>query len=137
MNLHTVSLLNLRRSQLRAIGAQLNSAANVEQLSRAIENTLLSFTYVAPETSEQIYLFGIDMRRLVQERPNKEIAVPPLRSHSDPEVQLMFGGGYLGLSFADTLSSLEALKKRRREPLREQTASDIRDTSNRVDLDAT
>lgn len=110
-DLHSVSLLNLRKSEISALGAQLNSAASMEQLSRAIENTLSSVPNVIPETAEQIYLFGIDMRRLVQERRNKKIQVPPLQSHSNPEVELMFGGGYLGWSFADTLARLEAYRR--------------------------
>jgi hypothetical protein len=91
----------------------------MEDLARAIENTLSAFHDAVPQTQEQIYLFGSDMRRLVEERINRDVNIPPLRSHADEEVQIMFAGGFMGLSLGDTLKILGERRQARWDKIRE------------------
>jgi hypothetical protein len=100
------NLLDLRLSERLEIARQLDSTEALGELASAIEQTLLSFKNVTGATEEQIYLFGLDMRQLLNERPNKDFNVPSFRSHINEEIQTVFAGGFIGLDFAETLAAL-------------------------------
>lgn len=130
------NLLDLRLSERIEIARQLDSTEALGELASAIEQTLLSFKNVSGATEEQIYLFGLDMRQLLNERPNKALNVPTFRSHINEEIQTVFAGGFIGLDFAETLAALRekrTLKRLADLEAKNRRASDteIRDVATR------
>jgi hypothetical protein len=123
VSLRDLNLLDLRRSERAELAALLEKAPReeLENLSRNIEDTLSKFATVFPENEEQIYLFGLDMRNLLA---SMKVArtIPSFRDHPEPDVMMVFGGGFLGLAFAETLEKLEADRRTRRAELRANTA---------------
>lgn len=123
VSLRQLNLLELRRSEREGLASLLEAAPHeeLENLSRNIEDTLSKFATVVPENEEQIYLFGLDMRNLLASAKIGS-AIPSFRNHPEPDVMMLFGGGFLGLSFAATLEKLEADRRIRRAGFRANTA---------------
>lgn len=101
-----INLLDLRRSEKRRLAEKLHDglAADFKSLWERIEKTLSQFTLLVAENEEQIYFFGSSMRELVGSWPDSKSL--PMRQHASNEVDLVFSGGFLGLSFEDTLERL-------------------------------
>lgn len=112
------NLLDLRRSERLELAKSLSTPESFQEIAEAIERTLLGFSRVTSETEEQIYLFGAEVRQLLASRKNMQLSIPPLRSHSNTDVQKVFAGGLLGLSLADTLANLN--ESRRALPAKRQ-----------------
>lgn len=105
------NLLDLRRSERLELARRLSTPEAFQEIAEAIERTLLGFSRVTSETEEQIYLFGVEVRQLLEARCNRELSIPPLRSHSNTDVQKVFAGGLLGLSLAATLANLNESRR--------------------------
>jgi len=118
LDLSRFNLLELRKSDRDRLVADLRTAPDesLKGFSEKIENTLSDFKNVLPENEEQIYLFGIAIRKLNEALGDRSI--PPFRAHPDPEVTRVFAGGFLGLSFKEALGELEKDRKKRREAYR-------------------
>jgi len=121
LDLTEVNLLEMRKSERRRLAERLLAApqADMVALSQKIENTLSNFSNVHPENEEQIYLFGVAMKSLLESFKG-ERSIPTFRAHPDDEVALVFAGGFLGLSFKETLSRLESDRKMRRDDYRKK-----------------
>jgi hypothetical protein len=123
LDLSDVNLLEMRRSERKQLASRLLAAPQSEMitLSQKIENTLSTFANVHPENEEQLYLFGAGMRSLV-ESLNGQRSIPPFRDHPEKDIRIVFGGGFLGLSFKETLAQLEADRKIRRKEYKAKVA---------------
>ena len=136
VSLRHANLLDLRRSERGELASLLENAPGeeLENLSLNIEDTLSRFATVFPENEEQIYLFGLDMRKLLSSMKVPR-TIPSFREHPEPDVMMVFGGGFLGLTFAETLEKLEADRTARRAELRANTAErEARRTASETSL---
>ncbi|WP_256806789.1 hypothetical protein [Bradyrhizobium sp. Bra64] len=135
LDIGRLNLLELRKSDRERLVSGLRVAGDedLRTLSEKIENTLSNFANVLPENEEQIYLFGLNLRKLNEALGDRSI--PPFRAHPDPEVKLLFAGGFLGLSFKEALSELEQDRKKRRQEYRQKVIeSKTRAIDARVNL---
>jgi hypothetical protein len=108
------NLLDLRRSERLKIARGLTTPAAFLEIVSEIEQTLLDFPKVTAANEEQIYLFGVDMRQLLKARENQGLRFPGFRSDIDESVRTVFGGGFLGLTLAETMAALRERLERHR-----------------------
>jgi|ERR1700692_2205660 hypothetical protein len=59
-------ITHLRPSQMRELYSSVNGPIPVGIFFRAIELALEPLSYVDPETSERVYLFGLEMRQILE-----------------------------------------------------------------------
>jgi hypothetical protein len=117
VDLRGINLLGLRLSERNKISSQMNSATDIDLLAQAIENILSGFIAADPECEEQIYLFGAEMRKLLESSKIPQDRLQ-FRTHPSKEVEMIFAGGFLGWTFGDTLAALEGYRKQERAKIR-------------------
>jgi hypothetical protein len=129
LRISTLDLRRLRRSEFNEVVQQLSDPYAVAELKSKVLRTLESYPIYSQDLAEDIYLFGVTMRRLSDARPEAELFVPGYwKDGLNEEIFLVFSQGYLLETFAEALKSIENRRnqKNAERRAREAVADDLK-----------